>query len=162
MYLKKCDIISSVLNGKLFFLSLIFLLAGCWGSSTTQSKLVVINVLDADYFQDCHMTGSINIPFEQFETNMKNLRKTDRYVLYCSNYACTAAPFAAEMLQKAGFNDVSVFPGGIVEWYQQGYPCTGSCLKEYLKEENDPMLDDDHGAVKVISADDLKEQLGQK
>ncbi len=159
MNLKKCDIISFVLNGKLFSLSLIFLLAGCWASSITESKLVVINVLDPDYFQDCHMTGSINIPFEQFENSIQNLRKTDRYVLYCSNYACTAAPFAAEMLQKAGFNDVFVFPGGIVEWYQQGYPCTGNCLKEYLKEENEPMVDEDHGEIKIISAEDLKNQL---
>lgn len=160
--MKKYAIFTVVKNLKFFTFSLIvcsiFLLAGCWGVSTGQEKLVVINVLDPDYHQDCHMTGSINIPFAQIEEFAKTLNKKDRYVLYCSNFACTAAPFAAEMLKSAGFEDVAVFPGGIVQWYQKGYPCTGPAQKDYLKEENEPLGDDDSG-IKIISADDLKAAL---
>ena len=161
--MKKYDILTVVKNTKFFAFSLIvcsiFFLAGCWGSSTNSSKLVVINVLDPDYFQDCHMTGSINIPFEQLEERMKTLNKKDQYVFYCSNYACTAAPFAAEMFKSAGFEDIAFFPGGIVQWYQKGYPYTGPAQKDYLKEENESLGDEDHPGVKIISADDLKEAL---
>lgn len=165
MNTKKYDILSMVNSLKFLSFSLIVcaLLAGCWGTSTTQSsKLVVINVLEPDYYQDCHMTGSINIPFEEFEERMKTLHKKDSYVLYCSNYSCTAAPFAAQMLTQAGFEDVALFPGGIVEWYQKGYPCTGSCQKEYLKEDNEKFADEDHEAIKIISADDLKAAMQEK
>lgn len=158
--MKKYDILTVVKSAKFFTFSLIFcslfVFAGCWNSSIDSSKLVVINVLDPDYYQDCHITGSINIPFEHIEERMKSLSKKDSYVFYCSNYACTAAPFAAEMLKNSGFADVSVFPGGIVQWYQKGYPCTGRAAKDYLKDENEPLSDEDHAGINIISADELK------
>ena len=152
-------------NTKLLGFSLIvcclMLFAGCWNSADKTSKLVVINVLDPDYHQDCHMTGSINIPFEQFEERMKSLNKKDRYVLYCSNFACTAAPYAAELLKNAGFEDVALFPGGIVQWYQSGNPCTGSAQMSYLKEENEPMGEEDHPGIKLMTPDELKTAMIQ-
>jgi rhodanese-related sulfurtransferase len=161
--MKKCDILSIAKSVKIFALSLtvfsMIVLAGCWSSSTNSSKLVVVNVLDPDYHQDCHIAGSINIPFEQLEDRMKSLDKKDRYVFYCSNHACTAAPFAAEMFSNAGFEDVAFLPGGIVEWYQKGYPCNGAGQKDYLKEENEPLSDEDHLGVKMISVDALKASL---
>lgn len=162
--MKKCDIVS-VTKIRYFGISLItfamFMLAGCWGSSTTEPKLVVVNVLDSDYHQDCHISGSINIPFELLEERMKTLNKKDRYVLHCSNYACTAAPFAAQLMKDAGFEDVGVFHGGIVEWYQKGYPCQGDAQKAYLKEENEQLGSLDHPGIKNVSAQDLKAAMEQ-
>jgi rhodanese-related sulfurtransferase len=166
MNTKKYGILPNVQSEKFFVLSLIVcslaILAGCWGSTTQKSKLVMINVLDPDYYQDCHIAGSINIPFEQFEERAKTLDKNDCYVLYCSNHACTAAPFCASFLKDAGFKDVSLLPGGIVEWYQKGYPCTGNATKEYLKEVDEPLGDLDHPGVKELSADDLKQAMIQE
>ncbi|OGB86533.1 hypothetical protein A3J41_01415, partial [candidate division TM6 bacterium RIFCSPHIGHO2_12_FULL_38_8] len=149
--MQKYGIVTIVKNAKFFTFSLIvcsiFFLSGCWSSSTSSPKLVVINVLDPDYYHDCHIAGSINIPFEQIDEQIKTLSKKDRYVLYCSNFACTAAPFAAQMMYNSGFEHVSFFPGGIVQWYQKGYPCTGPAQMAYLKEENEPLGDDDHPGV---------------
>ncbi len=168
--MKKCDIIN-MKNSKILLSSLTILAAfffsGCWFSKTSDtsadqasvSKLVVVNVLDKANFDDCHMTGSINIPFEAIDDAMKTLSKKDRYVLYCSNYACTAAPFAASMMKEAGFEHAAFFPGGIVEWYQKGYPCTGPAQMGYLKEENEPLSEDDHTDVAMISVDDLKAEM---
>lgn len=133
-------------------------LTGCWKGSDKQSKLVVINVLDKKMYDDCHITGSINIPFEDLEDRMKSLSKDDEYVFYCSNYACTAAPFSAKMLKDADFSNVSVYHGGIVEWYQKKYPYSGPAKDDYLKEDNEPLDDDDH-EVPVIKAEDLKSKL---
>lgn len=135
-------------------------LAGCWPFSTVEkSKLVVINVLDASDFQDCHITGSINIPFDQMEERMKTLNKKDSYVLYCSNYSCTAAPFMAQTMKEDGFENVAIFHGGIVEWYQKGYPYQGPATREYLKEENEQHPEELHSDIKIVSADELKEAL---
>ena len=142
-----------------FLLAAMLVLAGCWSSAT---KLVVIDVLDPENHQDCHITGSINIPFEQFEDRIKTMSKKDSYVLYCSNYACTAAPFCAQLLKDAGFQDVGVFHGGIVQWYQKGYPYTGQAQKSYPQEENEQMEAVDHPGIKDISAEDLKAALAQQ
>lgn len=148
---------------KLSFLAfLVILLTGCWSSKLVQeetSKLVMINVLDPDYYADCHITGSINIPFDQFESRMKTFDKKNQYVLYCSNYACTAAPFAAKMLKDAGFEKVSFFPGGIVQWHQEGHPRTGPAQKSYLNDANEKFEDEDHMGVDAISAQDLQEAM---
>lgn len=161
---KKYDIVHSkhsiVFGCSLIFFAVIFL-AGCWGSieKSTESKLVVINVLDPSYFDDCHIKGSINIPFEQVEEQIKTLNKNNHYVFYCSNYACTAAPFSVQQMQEAGFAHVELLPGGIVEWYQKGLPCNGPAQLQYLQEENQPLSDDAHGAINVISSEQLYEKL---
>lgn len=146
------------LNFSLIF-CVMFMLTGCWGFLSKQSQLVVINVLDADYYQDCHIAGSINIPFDDFDEKLKTLDKKNRYVLYCSNYACTAAPFLAQQMKDAGFDNVAVYHGGIVQWYQKGYPYQGPAQKSYLKEENEPLDDSDHLSIEEISADDLKAEM---
>ncbi|MCX5923694.1 MAG: rhodanese-like domain-containing protein [Candidatus Dependentiae bacterium] len=166
MNIKKCDIIN-IKNSRVILFSLTifvsFFFSGCWSSKssnkTSEPKLIVINVLDKSNFEDCHITGSINIPFEAIEDEMKILDKKDSYVLYCSNYACTAAPFAANLMKEAGFEHAAFFPGGIVDWYQKGYPCTGPSKMDYLKEENEPFDEDDHLDTLVVSIEDLKSQM---
>lgn len=152
---------------------MVLFLTGCWWKSepkkdeTVKSKLVVINVLDKDYYEDCHIAGSINIPFSDFEENLKQLSKENEYVIYCSNYACTAAPFSAKMMIDAGFDKVAVFHGGIVEWYQEEYPCQGPCKKAYLEEENEPFEKEDssdnkeNAEIVDIAADELKVKMAE-
>ena len=158
--MKKCAILN-VKNSKFFFSLIIFatiFLSGCW-KKAAESKLVVINVLDAANYDDCHITGSINIPFESLEDQMKSLNKKDQYVLYCSNYACSAAPFAANMMKEAGFENVRYYHGGIAEWYQKGLPYTGNAQMIYLKEENEPLEGDGHEGAQAISRNDLKSEM---
>lgn len=164
--MKKYDMINkynlTFLSSSLLFLAAIFF-SGCWKFETKdkESQLVVVNVLDKDYYDDCHITGSINIPFEDLEERVKGMNKKDAYVFYCSNYACTAAPFSAKMLKDAGFEQVSVYHGGMVEWYQHKYPYTGAAEKSYLQDSNDkleedePLNEKDHAKIKDITAEEL-------
>lgn len=159
---KKYDIVHNVHSIKFGCSLIIFavaFLAGCSWFQKDEAKLVVINVLDPSYYQDCHITGSVNIPFEKFEDTMKTLRKQDRYVVYCSNHACTAAPFAASMMKDAGFESVALLPGGIVEWYQKKLPYQGPAALQYLQEENVPLVEEKHDSVQVLTPDELYEQL---
>lgn len=134
-------------------------LAGCFGTSDSSNshEVVVVNVMDEKYYQDCHIKGSIHIPFDKFEDRIKSMNKNNEYVLYCSNYACTTSDFCVKIMKKAGFKNVFKYPGGIVEWYAKGYPVTGPCKMDYLKEENDKF--DDEEADYVISAEDLKSKM---
>lgn len=131
--------------------------SGCWKSDSRNkaSKLVVINVLDKDYYDDCHITGSVNVPFEELEDRVKSMNKKDSYVFYCSNYACTAAPFSAKMLKDAGAENVFAYHGGMAEWYQNKYPYTGLAQKSYLNDANSKFDDEDHAEIKNITADQL-------
>ena len=160
---RKYDILDHkhvIVAGSLLVLTLTFL-TGCFGfsSKSDSSNLVVINVLDPSYYQDCHIQGSINIPFEQFKDQMPKLNKDKTYVIYCSNYACTAAPFAVQQMLDAGFKDVALLPGGIVDWYQKKLPCNGPGQLQYLHEDNQPFDEDGHASMKQLSSQELFEKL---
>jgi len=128
-----------------FLLCLGFLiLPSCFAEKEQTKKefsLLVINILDENLYQDCHIAGSIHVPFDQLELYMKDKDHGAEIVLYCSNYACGASAYAVKMLQKLGFEHVYAYEGGMAEWYQKGLPVEGPCEQSYLsyvihQEEN--------------------------
>lgn len=129
---------------KLMILALIICLPACWPSNHTEkaiAKLMVINVLEKSEFDDCHITGSINIPFDQFEDVISSLDKHNHYVIYCSDTMCMSSGFCAKLLKNAQFEHVWAYEGGMAEWYQKGYPYEGPALADYLTAESEQ---DDH------------------
>ena len=96
MNYKKYDILNNrYLNVFGYSLTVLFVVffAGCWKSSENQQgpALKVINVLDKSYFDDCHIKGSINIPFDEFEKSLKNYPKM---IIMC----CTALTMHVQRL----------------------------------------------------------------
>ncbi len=149
-------------NIKFFLLTFIMVtLSACkWFSKEEKPKLVIINVLDKMLYNDCHIKGSINVPFEEFEQYSKTLDKDTHVVVYCSNYMCTASGAAAKMLKNLGFQHVWAYEAGMAEWYQKGYPVEPKdvCKEKYLtmqisKPENE------ESDIQVITTDELKDKI---
>ena len=75
-------------------------------------------------YQAQHIPGSINIfATDQIE---EKLDPGDEIVVYCSNEACVASRFAFEALEKAGFEHVRRYAGGLEDWATAGYPLSSS------------------------------------
>lgn len=124
------------------------------------SKLIVINVLDRQFYGDCHITGSINVPFQELEAYAKDLPKHTQIVVYCARYECHASEQAYRDLKRLGFTQVFEYPGGIAEWYQKGFPTTGPAREEYLRNPTHS-----HGGpadVRVVKAEQLKEMMAKQ
>lgn len=136
---------------------------GCWQKeqqeSTPRTGLVVVNVLDKDMYTDCHIAGSINIPFENLENSMNTIDKNAEVVFYCSNPMCTASEYAAVQFKKAGFTNVSVYEGGTAEWYQKGLPVEGAACSDYLKQPVTPVASESHPCT-VLTVDELAKKMG--
>ncbi len=124
------------------------------------SNVVVINVLAKEFYDDCHITGSINVPFQEIETFAKSVPKSTTLVVYCARYECHASEQAYRDLLRLGFDDVYEFAGGMAEWYQKGYPTTGPAAERYLHNPtiHHPGPED----VRVITAHDLKKMMEKK
>lgn len=126
------------LISRLFVLIPVFLLPGCGSKEAPaapkkQSGLIVINVLDKDWYDDCHIKGSINVPFSELDEFVKNLdTEKAEIVLYCSNYFCTSSMYACKHLKEIGFKQVWAYEGGTTEWYQLGLPVEGPSQRAYL------------------------------
>ncbi len=100
-------------------------------------KLVVINVLSEEYYQDCHIKGSINVPLDTLPAYAKTLDKNLTVVVYCASYMCSASRKAWHILHDLGFEKVLAYEGGMAKWYGQGLPGEGACSKEYLKQRHE-------------------------
>jgi len=97
------------------------------------SALTVINVLPEEMYQDCHIPGSINIPYDQIESAAQEWDKNTEIVVYCAHSDCDASEKAYQTLEKMGFANVREFPGGMREWKQAGLTVEGPCESEYLQ-----------------------------
>lgn len=145
---------------QLLIMSLIFgafLFPGCW-QTAQEPKLMVINVLDKDYFDDCHIKGSVHIPFSEINDRMRTLDKKNHYVLYCSDQACTSSTFNMKAFVNAGFENVWDYVDGMAGWYQAGLPYEGPARKDYLMNEG---LDfgDDASEPSTISTQELYSKM---
>lgn len=142
------------------------LLSGCLGnqSSAEQKKdgLFVVNVLDADYYNDCHIKSphSINLDLEDLDAFAQTLDPEKAEVIfYCSNYMCTASGFAAKMLMQKGFKNVWAYEAGMADWYQKGLPVEGPCKKDYLNKKNEKIELEDSSEMRIMRTDELADKL---
>ena len=54
---------------KLIFFGLFFILSAC--GEKTVPELLVINLLDKELYNDSHIRGSVNVPFDNIEEYVK-------------------------------------------------------------------------------------------
>ncbi len=121
-------------------------------------QLLIINVLDPELYNDCHIDGSINVQFEQLESFASHLDPHTYVVIYCSNYKCTASLFGARLLKKMGFDHVWAYEAGMAGWYQQKLPSVGPAKQAYLTMENEPFENEAEKEL-IISTQDLQKKL---
>ena len=148
----------------LYFLcsfSMLLLLPACFQESKKEG-LFLVNVLDADYYNDCHIKApnSVNISLEDLDAFAKTLnpQKTE-VVFYCSNYMCTASGFAAKEFSQRGFPNVWAYEAGIADWYQKGLPVEGLCEKPYLRKKNEKIELEESSEIRIISTDELADKV---
>ncbi len=96
------------------------------------TNLLVVNVLTANYYHDCHIKSSINAPLPKLVDIAQNWDKKSKIVVYCAFDECDAGEKGTILLSCMGFKDVADYRGGIKEWFQLGYPTNGPAESEYL------------------------------
>ncbi len=95
-------------------------------------NLYVMNVLPASLYNDCHITGSINVPLKEMIDTLSSWDRDKKIIVYCALYECDAGEKAYILLSCMGFTDVTDYRGGIKEWYQLGFPTQGPAEFSYL------------------------------
>jgi len=159
---------------------LVVLLPGCWdtcksgtcGSAATTTEaqslktgLFVVNVLDKEFYDDCHIKGSINVPFEQIEQFAQELDKQNaEVVVYCSDYRCSTSKAAYKKLKELGIEKVFAYEAGMTDWFQMSqqdaaYAVEGVCQQNYLNNKVEPVAAEGDSEVATITTQQLKEKM---
>jgi rhodanese-related sulfurtransferase len=121
-------------------------------------KVTLINVLDREYYNDCHIPESVNIPLDELRDVVSKWDKDREIVVYCAHKQCPRSRDAWHELWKLGFSKARAYEGGIREWREKGYPTKGACRMDYLTMPLINPLPPDE-AVATISAEELKKLL---
>ncbi len=99
-----------------------------------RSDLLIINVLDHETYIDCHITGSINIEYDQLIENLAGLDKEKEIIVYCASSTCHKGDQAYELLNDLGFVHLYLYADGMKAWVAKKYPTTGMCTLQYLHQ----------------------------
>ena len=82
----------------------------------------LVEVLKEQSYREGHIPGAINIPADKLKDEApKQLKKTDKIVVYCASYQCHASTNAAKELFEMGFNNTVDFKGGKKTWVDAGF-----------------------------------------
>ncbi|MBP6892188.1 rhodanese-like domain-containing protein [Candidatus Babeliales bacterium] len=98
-----------------------------------EQGLYVINVLPKDICKDCQIPGTLNIPVDKLLKKVQNWPKNREIVIHCAGNPCPLGRHAYELLTVQGFQNVSLFDGGLRSWKRQNLPTYGRCRAGYLK-----------------------------
>lgn len=70
---------------------------------------MLIDVRDREDYEECHLDGAQNMPYEMLELYKESLSKKKTYILYCERGATSL--MAARELDRYGFSVCTVIGG---------------------------------------------------
>ena len=86
--------------------------------------VTVVEALPAEYFEQGHLPGAINIPHNEVRDLAPGLLpdKDAQIVVYCANEPCPNSGIATHVLRKLGYTNVRDYEAGKAEWVEAGLP----------------------------------------
>ena len=84
-------------------------------------EIVILDVRTREGYNEGHIPGAINIPFEELPTRAKELPKSKDIITYCWDVTCILCTKAAYVLAKRGYRAKELL-GGIEEWKKANFP----------------------------------------
>ncbi|MBB3110064.1 rhodanese-related sulfurtransferase [Paenibacillus phyllosphaerae] len=93
-------------------------------------NFVLVDVRSAKAYEECHITGAINLPANQIDALVTASWPKDKMIVaYCWGPACNGATKASAKLSALGFQ-VKEMLGGIEYWRREGYDVEGAKVNE--------------------------------
>jgi rhodanese-related sulfurtransferase len=88
------------------------------------ADVTVVEALPAQYYDDAHLPGAINIPHTEVRALAPTLLpdKDAAIVVYCANLPCPNSGIAAHVLTKLGYTNVREYAEGKDDWREAGLP----------------------------------------
>lgn len=85
-------------------------------------EYILLDVLPKGSYEKGHIEGAQSFPVEtiNYESAPARLQPTDKIIVYCGSFQCSASTNAAHRLQALGYKNVLDYKGGIKEWQEKG------------------------------------------
>jgi len=86
---------------------------------------VFMDARHSEEFQEAHIQGAINIPYDEVWENIERLDDIaldELIIVYCDGTECEASKLLTQELLALGYTRVFLFDGGWMEWIDAGHP----------------------------------------
>ena len=87
-------------------------------SKNNSEKTILIDVRTPAEFSKSQIAGAINIPINNIQTHVLDLKSYDKVFVYCQSGARSFV--AGQLLQVFGVKNIFNLSGGISEWSRAG------------------------------------------
>lgn len=84
-------------------------------------------IIDARFpmdYQGGHVRGAVNVPIDapsaERQERLKGVRHDVPLLIYCQSSRCAYGELVATLLARDGFESISIYPGGWLEWQANG------------------------------------------
>ena len=89
-------------------------------------------MLSANSFQARHIPGAKNVPYGMdFMTQFQKIAAAPQdaeIIVYCASSGCQLSVLVADMLDKAGYANISHYKDGLAGWQNAGYKFEGEAV----------------------------------
>ncbi|MFB7591091.1 MULTISPECIES: rhodanese-like domain-containing protein [Streptomyces] len=89
-----------------------------------ENLVTVLEALPAQYYNDKHLPGALNLPHDQVDALAPTLlpNKDAEIAVYCANSPCPNSGIAADRLVELGYTNVFEYYEGKDDWVEAGLP----------------------------------------
>jgi rhodanese-related sulfurtransferase len=91
------------------------------------SSIKLVMALSEYDYRTLRIPGSLHFNSEQ--EALSTLNPEDEIILYCTDALCPTARVGYSWLTSRGYQNVSVYEGGIADWEAAGYPLEGGSAR---------------------------------
>ena len=108
------------------------------------NSATIIDARDQNQYEDLHIKGSINIPYNIYEDSeiLYDIPIEGVYIIYCNGGECTLSiDLAYVMFDEFDFESVFVYEEGIPIWESSGYPLNSNMNGNKIVIDDDGDLD---------------------
>jgi rhodanese-related sulfurtransferase len=93
-----------------------------------EPNVIFVDARVPEDYKAGHITGAVLLPFDSLDDYWPQvegqLPKEREIVTYCSGAECELSLFLARYMKDAGYEKISIFYGGWVQWQENGGPVT--------------------------------------
>lgn len=91
-------------------------------------NVIFVDAREPEEYEQGHISGAVLLPFDWFDDYwplVKDKLPRDREIVtYCSGAECESSLFLARYMRELGYEKISIFYGGWLQWQQYGAPAT--------------------------------------
>jgi rhodanese-related sulfurtransferase len=89
-------------------------------SQAGDPDMLLVNVVDPEYYSLGHIANSLKIPWDQLSRRLSEVDRARHVVVYCRKGVRSESAYTT--LLDAGYPLIWVMQGGIEQWIAKGYP----------------------------------------